>query len=347
VVRDDDDPDPARRYKLIANMQDHRMWAPYYKDRYPNVTDEQVAAARNVFGQYVDTSPDGIHWARAPRRALGSVGDYMMVLRDHRQARWWLNERAAGKGGRNAALRTGKDLFTWSEPAIIFDNEEESGFGTLWEWHGGMTPFNYGNMNLGLLERWPAAGMGATCELICQREGQPWRRVAPGVPFLDVGPEGAFDRTLAYPTHNAPIRIGDTLYIYYTGGGSKTDERKGIPMSIGAATLRRDRFAGIANWRPRAAGLLVTRPFEIARPRLWLNVESFELNPVRAALSTPSKEFLPGYGFDDCRIQYDPGRVYTEVTWRDKPDLAELLGRGVQLHVEVKGAALYSFRMTG
>jgi hypothetical protein len=33
LIRDDDDPDPQRRYKLIANMQDHRMWAPYYKDR--------------------------------------------------------------------------------------------------------------------------------------------------------------------------------------------------------------------------------------------------------------------------------------------------------------------------
>src|SRR5687767_2936919 len=31
VIRDDGDPDPQKRYKLIANMQDHRMWAPYYK----------------------------------------------------------------------------------------------------------------------------------------------------------------------------------------------------------------------------------------------------------------------------------------------------------------------------
>jgi hypothetical protein len=114
VVRDDEEGDPQKRYKLIANMQDHRMWAPYYPDRYPKVSEKQVAQARAVFGQYLDTSPDGIHWTRKPRRLLSAVGDYMMVTRDHRNRRWWLNERAKGRGGRNAALRTGRDLIHWS-----------------------------------------------------------------------------------------------------------------------------------------------------------------------------------------------------------------------------------------
>ncbi len=39
VVRDDDDEDPERRYKLIANMQDHCMWAPAYPDHYPDIGD--------------------------------------------------------------------------------------------------------------------------------------------------------------------------------------------------------------------------------------------------------------------------------------------------------------------
>ncbi|MBM3459133.1 MAG: hypothetical protein FJX77_11450, partial [Armatimonadetes bacterium] len=249
VVLDEDDPDPQRRYKLIANMQDHRMWAPHYKDRYPNVTEAQVEQARAVFGQYVDTSPDGIHWTRRPRRTLGAIGDYMMVTRDHRNRRWWLNERARGQGGRNAALRTGRDLYRWGAPEIVFDNGPDSDNGRLWEWHGGITPFNYGRLNLGFLEKWPNADFGATCELVYQREGGPWKRVAPGEPFLDIGPEGAFDRTLIYPTHNGPIRIGDELQIHYTGGGARTNARKGIPMAIGLATVRLDRFAGLGAWR--------------------------------------------------------------------------------------------------
>lgn len=347
VVRDDDEPDPKKRYKLIANMQDHRMWAPYYRERYPDVTEADLKQARAVFGQYLDTSPDGIHWTRKPRRILAAVGDYMMVTRDDRNRRWWLNERAAGQGGRNVALRTSADLVKWSEPVVIFGKESDPGFGKAFEWHGGITPFNYGNLNLGFLEKWPLTGFGATCELVCQREGGPWKRVAPGVPFLDIGPERSFDRVLIYPTHNAPIRIGNRLCIFYTGGGAKTDARKGIPMSIGLATIGLDRFAGLASWRSSKAGRVVTKPLKLEQPGLKVNVESFELAPIRVALSNADGQALPGYGLDDCRIEYDPASIYTPVRWKNKADLSELRGRSVKLHFEVKGAALYSFRFVG
>jgi hypothetical protein len=346
VVRDEDDPDPARRYKLIANMQDHRMWAYAYPDRYPDVTDEQLQHARTVIGQYLDTSPDGIHWARTPRRVShGAGGDYMMVTRDHRNGRWWLNERfAGGQGGRNAGLRTGIDLANWSDPAVIFDNGPESEYGRIWEWHGGITPFNYGNLNLGFLERWPNQGFGATCELISQRDGKEWTRVAPNVPFLDVGPEGAFDRVLIYPTHNAPIRIGDRLFIFYTGGGVKTNPKKGVPMSIGVATIGLDRFAGLANWRSSEGGKVITRPLVVTRGRLEVNVESLELAPVRVAVCTQDGAAIAGYDFADCQVDYQPDRTYSPVRWRDKKDLSELVGQTVQLQFEIKGAVLYSYR---
>jgi hypothetical protein len=346
VVRDDEEPDRNKRYKLIANMQDHRMWAPYYKDRYPNVTESQVKQARAVFGQYMDTSPDGIHWSRRPRRILSAVGDYMMVTRDHRNRRWWLNERTAGKSGRNAALRTSQDLIRWSEPQMIFDNGPESAQGRISEWHGGITPFNYGRLNLGLLERWATGSFGSYCELVSQREGHDWKRVAPGNPFLDVGAEGEFDRTLAYPTHNAPIRLDDTLYIFYTGGGARTDPNKGIPMSIGLATIGADRFAALANWRPRGAGRLVTKPVEVTRTGLELNMESFELQPARIGVASEDGAMLPGYALEDCIAPLQAGRVYTPVGWRQKPDLSELRGKKVRLHFEITGAALYAFRFT-
>ena len=344
VIRDDDEPDPNQRYKLIANMQDHRMWAPYYKDRYPDVTESQVKQARAVFGQYLDTSPDGIHWSRRPRRILRAVGDYMMVTRDHRNRRWWLNERTAGKSGRNAALRTSQDLIHWSDPQVVFDNGAESGQGRISEWHGGITPFNYGRLNLGLLERWATGSFGSYCELVSQREGKSWQRIAPGAPFLDVGAEGEFDRTLAYPTHNAPIRLGDTLYIFYTGGGARTDPKKGIPMSIGLATIGADRFAALANWRPRKTGRLLTKPVEVTRAGLELNVEPFELQPARVGIAGEDGAMLEGYGLDDCEVRLQPGRVYTPIHWRQRSGLGELRGKKVRLHIEVNGAALYAFR---
>ncbi len=345
VVRDDDEPDPEKRYKLIANMQDHRMWAWHNRDRYPNVTQEQYHQAQAVFGQYLDTSPDGIHWNRRPHRVLSAVGDYMMVTRDYRNNRWWLNERAHGRGGRNAALRTSKDLIQWTDPMVVFDNEADSDYGKKFEWHGGITPFNYGNVNLGFLEKWPTGDFGATCELVSNRDGGPWKRVAPGESFLDVDPEGSFDRVLIYPTHNPPIRIGDQLYIFYTGGGVKTNPKKGVPMAIGVATIGLDRFAAMANWRGNQ-GLLVTKPTEVTGSHLQINAEFLEAVPIQVALSSADGTMLPGYGFEECQMDIEPTAIYTPVRWKDKADLSELRGQPIKLHFKFKGAALYGYRIT-
>jgi len=277
VVRDDDEPDPDKRYKLFANMQDHAMQAAHNKVRYPDITAAQVLEAYAVFGQYMDTSPDGIHWTRKPQRFTDSVGDYMMVLRDHRNNRWWLNDRSrAARGARNASLRISADLTNWSASEIYFDHDEENSFGSQFQWHGGMTPFNYGNMNLGLLERWPMIDMDGSCELICNRDGGPWRRVQPGTSFLAVGSAGAFDRVQAYPTHNPPLRLGNKLYIFYTGSGARRDLGCGTPMSMGLATLDVDRFVALGTYESPVPGLLVTKPVKVAAGQLLLNVEMMD-----------------------------------------------------------------------
>ena len=200
-------------------MQDHRVWATTYPTRYPNVTPDQLAKSRRVFGQYMDTSPDGIHWTRCPKRLMSARGgDYMLVTRDRRNRQWWLNERAHDQGGRNASLRTSKDWKNWSDLEVIFGRTSDPNFNKTFQWHGGITPFNYGNMNIGLLEKWPLSGRGADCELICQRGGDKWERLFPGQAFMECGAEGEFDRVLAYPSHNSPGRVRDKLCFFYTGG---------------------------------------------------------------------------------------------------------------------------------
>jgi hypothetical protein len=86
---------------------------------------------------------------------------------------------------------------------------------------------------------------------------------------------------------------------------------------------------------------------EVVRPRLEVNVESFELGPIRIAVTDADGKPLPGYGLDDCRIEYDAGQVYTPVRWAEKADLRELRGKRVKLQFEIKGAALYGYRFVG
>jgi hypothetical protein len=85
----------------------------------------------------------------------------------------------------------------------------------------------------------------------------------------------------------------------------------------------------------------------VGKPRLEVNIESFELQPVRVAVCSEAGVNLPGFGLDDCQVEYDHNKVYTPVRWKDRADLAELRGKKIRLQFEVRGAALYSFRFTG
>lgn len=349
VLRDEQEPDPSKRYKLIANMQDHRMWAGAYPEHYPDVTDEQIQAARRVWGQYLDTSPDGVHWAKEPRLVAPSGGgDYMMVTRDERNGRWWMSQRPKALAGRNAGLRYSDDLLHWTDPVEpVFVNGPDAAFGRLWEWHGGITPFNYGNMDLGFLERWANIGAGDVCELVCHRDGGRWERVAPGQPFLNVGPDGAWDRCLVYPTHNPPVRVGNELFIYYTGIGHGTKRGPEITYasSIGVMTIRLDRFAGLAHSRGEP-GVLVTRPVEVTGDVAQVNAEpGISTQGVRVGLKNPDWSDIEGYALDEC-APVTEDLVRGAVTWRGK-DVSALRGRKVVLSFEVGGMTLYSYRFAG
>ncbi len=344
VFRDETDPDLQRRYKLIANMQDHRMWAPHYRDRYPNVTDEDVANAHRVFGQYMVTSPDGIHWTREPRMLVkAEAGDYMMVMRDDRNNRFWLNERSRGCRGRNAGFRYSEDLMKWTDPVeAVFFNGPDGDYGRLWEWHGGITPFNYGTMDLGLLEHWCNSDFGDGCELVSHRDGQPWQRVSPGTLFLDTGGEGSFDRVLAYPTHNPPIQMGDKLFIFYSGAPARPAPEAALPFSIGLITIGLDRFAGLVHTRGEA-GYVLTKPLRVPSSVLEVNAETTLGKGVKVAVCTPDLSEIPGYGLELCEpLPMDAIRV--PVRWKQRKDIAELVGREVVLRFSVQGACLYGYR---
>ena len=364
VVKDDDEPDPEKRYKLLANMQDHRMWTKAYRQYYPDVTEQEIENATAIFGQYIDTSPDGIHWTRRPKRFLPArYGDYMMVTKDHRNKQWWLNERPLALKGRNVGLRVSKDLISWNDPAdILFSNTPEMGFGDAYQCHGGITPFNYGNMNLGMIEKWANAGIGDYCELVSGRDGLPWQRVVPGKPFLDTGPENSFDRVLAYPTHNAPIRIGNKLCIYYTGMGSFDPEfpvlegkrmqtgdlyspRAGDngQMAMGVAIIGLDRFAGMAHVR-QEAGRLLSKPVTITHSEIEINFEPV-LNPyIKLGLRDTNGDFIPGFTHDDSVIDTYDHNLRTAVKWKNKT-LKDIMGSTVFLDFEIAGSVLYSYRV--
>ena len=360
MVRDDAAP-AAERYAMIAFMHDDRMWArahPDQHDRY--ITDEEIELARQASGLYLWKSPDGIHFAGAPEFIQPTYGDYLKVIRDHRNARWMLNTRAPSyrnpEAGhphrRNVGLATSTDLRTWSPIESLFLNDADSAFGRLWEWHG-LTPFNYGDMDLGFLDIQDSVFPTGTCELVSHRDGQPWRRVAPDRPFLDHGPEGSYYRSGGMPLHNAPILVNDELLLYFnTGSARRPDEQPIHPRVIGAAKIRLDRWVSLSHghWKTgEPTGIVVTKPAVIAGDTLEVNVETrWESVPrggsVRVGVLNPDATAVDGYGLEDCE-PVQGNHLRARVRWGDHADLRALRDRTVMLVFSVAQGSLYSYRL--
>ena len=356
VIRDDDDPDPAKRYKLIAYMHDRRMWARAHPEGYERkVTDEEIEAAARASNLYYLTSPDGIHFTQEPQLMRQVNPDYLKVVRDHRNRRWWLMSRpfqytnpdAGHVGRRNVALSTTKDFKTWTDNEMVLVNGPDSDFGRKWEWHG-LTPFNYGNMDLGWLDIQDSVYPTGVFELMSHRDGQPWQRVAPGQCFLDRGGEGTYDRRGGMPLHNEPIQVGDKLLIYYNTSLPRDD---GIPpRTVGVATIGLDRFVALAHGHSKTGeptGLLVTKPVEVAADNLQVNVEAYAIRGgegrVRVAVLDLQARPVDGYTFDDCQPIDDNG-VRLGVQWKDHANLSAFRGQRVMLAFNVDTAWLYSYR---
>ena len=130
-------------------------------------------------------------------------------------------------------------------------------------------------------------------------------------------------------------------YMNYTTWSGTSDT-----MSIGLATLRLDRFAGLGNWRSRRVGTVVTRPVTATHPHLDVNVELLEATPLQVAVVDADGTPLPGFGFDECQMNYDPRQVYTRVRWKQHTDLASLQGQPIRLSFRVATALLYSYRFS-
>ena len=62
------------------------------------------------------------------------------------------------------------------------------------------------------------------------------------------------------------------------------------------------------------------------------------------ALRELGGSLIAGYGYEDSQVQVSGGQVYAPVRWKTKNNVSALQGKTVVLQIEIKGAALYSFR---
>ena len=327
VIRDPLEPDPQRRYKFIAYMND----------------------AEHNRGYSVGFSPDGIDWICAPRVHLPR-GDRTAVGQDFVNGGFIMTSRGDHKGRdhqlgyptkRDIAISRSPDLLEWTPGVRVFDGDDDDPPGT--EFYG-MPLFMWGNQWIGFLEYYDPLNEILNVQLATSREGDRWERACSRRTYFDVGSSDSWESAWVVFPPSPPIVVGDEMLLWYTGRPVAHRRPEGFPFgsAIGLARAPRDRFAGL-----RAGpdgGELTTDWIEIGGPRLLLNIGA-AAGPLSVAVTGDDAQPIEGFDHSDCDLGIENG-VDVEATWNGR-NLASLVGRRVRLRIQITYATLYAYRFAG
>jgi len=328
VWLDQEEPDPARRYKLFTYL-------------YP-----EGAGALDI-----RFSPDGIHWGDPVARS-GPCGDRTTVFYNpFRQV--WVNSLRGGVEG------LGRIRQYWEHRDVLAGARWEAGQPPLWVGADRLDPpradlqtpcqlYNldavaYESVLLGLFSIWhgqpPDRAKPNDIVVGFSRDGfhwyRPWRE-----PFIPVSERyGDWNWANVQSAGGCCLVVGDELWFYVSGrAGEPGSPRSGV-CSTGLAVLRRDGFASL-DAGPQG-GTLTTRIVRFAGKHLFVNADADE-GEVRAEILDEAGHVLAPFSRDRCVPVHGDGTILP-VAWQDTDDLSAVAARPVRIRFHVRQGALYSF----
>jgi hypothetical protein len=189
-------------------------------------------------------------------------------------------------------------------------------------------------------------------QLATSRDGINFTRVCRGEPFIPSGPLGYYDYMAMACSQPMPIVVNDTVYIYYVAANfpHSVDAARSEPGTLQAgaalATLKRDRFASLeTSDKDGGPCRVVTKPFLVQHPKLFLNAGTWQKGAIRAEVLTRDWQPIPGFTQSQTRdIQGDA--LNHPVRWNDNADLSKLLGKEIRLKFYMTRARLYAMTLS-
>ena len=323
VLLDDQEPDPAKRYKLMTRVD------------YPGTRGFMA----------VSFSPDGLHWQELiPWPKNNPQADsHNFVIRDHTDGRFKLITRIWKNGMRVSALCESSDFINWSEPREILRG---SGYANQVY---SMPVFRCGKLFLGLASVFHEGDMDdpdfdtVDLELTMATQVETFDFVAPRDSLIPRGegryPTGAYDCGCIYAA--PPVEIDGKQYVYYMGGnGQHTNYRE---TSFCRAAFETDKWAYLAPKDESRMAQVMTSPFHFYGEHLELLADMDSPEELQAALyeNFYSPAPLEGYGFEDAVITKSEG-VYWTIRFSNP--LLDLGTKSPCLVLRTKSAKLYALR---
>ena len=234
VIKDDTDPDPNRRYKIVywdagnTDADGDGIRGEYYGDS----------------GEFTGTSPDGIHWTRTTTPAAPqlytqakeqSPSDVVEMMYDSQKkeyvmyAKGWANWTSTTLPNPVADYRQivrteSSDFVHWSTPQVVLSPDHSTPAMTAIDpQFYGMSVFEYQGMYVGLLRSYKDSGRSTghvgdqtiNVQLVASRDGINWTRVANDATFMPIGASGTWDDGMILPYQ--PFEKDGKIQIYYQG----------------------------------------------------------------------------------------------------------------------------------
>jgi hypothetical protein len=175
-------------------------------------------------------------------------------------------------------------------------------------------------------------------------DGVNFQRLGGRKPFLNLGPEGAFDSRLVWAIPN-PVIVDDEIWVYYAGKNTDhdgfVDPKASGPMSgIGLAVMRLDGF--ISADADYTGGEITTGLITFEGNRLEVNLDTGGGGSLQVEILDKSGKPIDGYTQDDATVLCG-NSVKMSVTWTDKFNVSEISGIPVKLRFIMRDCKLYSF----
>ena len=368
VMKDNADPDPARRYKMVGN----------------------VDTARPVKGYFTFVSPDGLNWKAnstvplAPIRlpsAPKSVGngDNITAFYDKQRRLYVAFPKIAapvrGYYRRSYYMVTSPDLQNWTEPLLVLAADERDDAGSLYRAEEVRPMLDVPDDPMRMRAEFYVLGFYPTesCTLsfislftvtnqargnVLQHEGPSEVQLAVSrnltswerpfrVPCIPRGTIGEWDSGF-FMTASQALRVGDEIWLYYHGTNythgtpaEHTKERTGrgttVNGAIGLAKWRLDRFVSADGLGE--GSFLRTVPIVFSGGRLEVNARVAVGGALTVEIQDAGGRPLPG--FAESELLRGDSLRHT-LRWKGA-NLVTLSGKPVMLKFHLKGTELYSF----
>lgn len=324
-------------------------------------------------GAHLCTSPDGIHWTydedapfwQTPNDVSAYGDDCLMhLIYDKARMKWVLYRRIIPQySERMTAVESDRDL-QWVDRYYRTYGYAESD--DLRKWNNfrhilsmdvddpadtelyQFSCHKHGQNYVAYMSVFHVSTESIDIHLATSRDGINFTRVCRGEPFIPSGAMGYYDYMAMGCSQPEPIIVDDTVYIYYAAldvihsyMGSHPDHMGGAAL----VTFKRDRFVSLETSRldPGPCRLL-TKPFILEHPKLFLNASTWENGSIRVEVLT--RDWQPIAGFTEAEAFDVQGDALDHpVRWKDNADVSKLLGQEVRLKFCMTRARIYAMTM--